>query len=102
MGLQSECAIHHEQRSAGTHDDESLWACGFRCVCCENNLSCGILRVRAFVVQDGFVVGASLRVDFLMCAVFAGFAPQTRACECMHASWCDFDPNCCRVHQFAH
>ena len=73
MGLQSELGSHHGQRSAGTHDDESLRACGFRCVCCEAGLSSGILRAFAFVVQDGFVVGASLRVDSLMRGMFAGF-----------------------------
>ena len=42
-------------------------------MCCWARLSCGILRVYAFVVQDGFVVGASLRVDSLVCGVFVGF-----------------------------
>ena len=53
------------------------------CVCCCADISRGSLRARAFVVPDGFVVGASLHIDSLMCVVLAGFAQQTRASECM-------------------
>ena len=101
MGLQSKLGSLHGQRSARTHDDESLWACGFRCVVGHDfhavffesmHLLCKmvLLSVRRCALIPS-CVGCSL-----------GSAPQTRACECMHACWGDFDPKCCRVHQFAH